>query len=82
MKSQQPVYLLAGGRGRTILSTFAIARNIIKSTGKKKPLVAYVGAASLKDNWLIYAIVDLIHKVGRFLPRKTCGDSSPQGQFG
>ena len=64
MKSQQPVYLLAGGRGRTILSTFAIARNIIKSTGKKKPLIAYVGAASLKDNWLIYAVVTSFIRLG------------------
>jgi peptidase E len=64
MNCQQPAYLLAGGRGRKILNTFTIARNIIKSTGKKKPLVAYVGAASLKDNWLIYSVVTLLIRMG------------------
>jgi peptidase E len=61
---QQPVYLFAGGRGKSIAATFSSVRNVIKSTGKKRPEIAFVGAASLKDNWLIYAILAGIIKFG------------------
>ena len=56
MTTQQPIYLFAGGRGRSIPTTFANFRKVIKNIGKEKPMIAYVGVASLKDNWLIYFI--------------------------
>ena len=57
MQPPQPVFLLAGGRGRVILTTFADVRKIIKNIGKKTPVIAFVGAASLRDNWLIYVLI-------------------------
>lgn len=57
LNTRQPVYLLAGGRGKGILSTFDIVKNILHDTGKIKPVVAYVGVASLRDNWLFYIII-------------------------
>jgi len=64
MAAQQPIYLFAGGRGKAIPSTFANFRKVIKSIGKAKPVIAYVGVASLKDNWLIYFILSSYLKVG------------------
>jgi peptidase E len=64
MNNQQPVYLFAGGRGRAILSTFSNIRKIIKNIQKKKPAIAFVGAASLKDNWLVYALISVLIKAG------------------
>jgi peptidase E len=64
MKEPQPFYLLAGGRGRTILTTMSYVRKIINDIGKKKPVIAFVGAASLKDNWLIYVIISAFIKAG------------------
>jgi peptidase E len=64
MGIQQPLYLFAGGRGHDILATMAAVRNLIKSLDKKKPVIAFIGAASLGDNWLIYAIISAIIKVG------------------
>jgi peptidase E len=61
---QQPVYLFAGGRGRTILTTFARVCQVIKNSGRKRPLVAFVGVASLKDNWLVYALLACAIKMG------------------
>jgi peptidase E len=63
MNTQQPLYLFAGGRGHDILSTMTSVRNLIKSLGKKKPVIAFIGAASLRDNWLVYAFISLIIKV-------------------
>ena len=60
MNTRHPKYLLAGGRGKSILSTFDIVRNILQLTGKTKPVVAYIGAASLNDNWLFYIIVSIL----------------------
>jgi peptidase E len=62
MNTQQPVYLMAGGRGRTILTTFDYVRKIINTLNKNKPVIAFVGAASMKDNWLVYAIISLLIK--------------------
>jgi peptidase E len=59
---EHPIYLLAGGRGRSILSTFDIVRDILENTGKVKPVVAYIGVASLKDNWLFYIVISLLMK--------------------
>lgn len=60
----QPAYLLAGGRGRGMRRTFAAVRAIIDGLGKAKPVVAYVGVASLEDNWMIYAVSSGLIKAG------------------
>lgn len=57
MNIQKPTYLIAGGRGRNILSTFHIIAAIVRDIGQAKPIIAYVGVASLSDNWLIYLII-------------------------
>jgi peptidase E len=64
MAVQQPIYLFAGGRGKAIPKTFANFRKVIQSIGKEKPVIAYVGVASLKDNWLIYFILSSYIKIG------------------
>jgi peptidase E len=64
MDNQQPVYLFAGGRGKTIFSSFSEVGKVIKSIGKKKPDIALVGVASLKDNWLISIIMAALIKSG------------------
>jgi peptidase E len=64
LNTQQPFYLLAGGRGHSIMTTLANVRNIIKSIGKAKPDIAFVGAASMKDSWLVYAVLSGVIKVG------------------
>jgi peptidase E len=64
LSSRQPIYLFAGGRGGSILTTFAKIREIIKSLGKEKPEIAYVGVASLKDNRLIYMLISALIKSG------------------
>ena len=64
MAAQQPIYLFAGGRGKAIPTTFANFRKVIKNIGKVKPVIAYVGVASLKDNWLIYFILSSFIKMG------------------
>ena len=64
MNTQQPLYLLAGGRGHSIMITMANVRNIIKGIGKTEPLIAYVGVASMKDNRLIYLVISAIIKAG------------------
>ena len=62
MNNHQPVYLFAGGRGRTIFSSFQEMGKIIQSTGKK-PQVAVVGVASLKDNRLVFLLMALLLKL-------------------
>ena len=64
MTTQQPIYLFAGGRGKAIPTTFANFRKVIKNIGKEKPMIAYMGVASLKDNWLIYFILSSLIKMG------------------
>jgi peptidase E len=64
MNTQTPIYLLAGGRGHKIATTLLNVRMIIKSIGKVKPNVAFIGVASLKDNWLVYAIISAFIKAG------------------
>ena len=53
----QPLYLFAGGRGKTIFSSFTEMGKVIKGLGKKKPVIAVVGTASLKDNRLIFLLM-------------------------
>jgi hypothetical protein len=60
---QKPTYLIAGGRGRNILSTFHIIEVIVRYIGKAKPTIAYVGVASLGDNWFIYLIISDLLRV-------------------
>jgi peptidase E len=62
MNAQQPIYLFAGGRGKSILTTFSNVGKIIKNIGKVKPDIALVGVASLKDNWLIYVLMSALIK--------------------
>jgi peptidase E len=64
MNTEKPLYLLAGGRGKSLQTTIANVRSIITRIGKEKPVIAFVGAASLKDNWLIYAILSMAIKAG------------------
>lgn len=63
LNTRYPIYLLAGGRGKSILSTFDIVRDILEDTGKIKPVVAYVGVTSMQDNWLIYIIMAFLIKI-------------------
>jgi cyanophycinase-like exopeptidase len=62
MNKEKRFYLFAGGRGRTIFSTFSEIRNIIRGSANSRPVIAFVGVASLNDNWLIYAICSLLIK--------------------
>lgn len=64
MNVQKPIYLMAGGHGRGIRSTFFILRSIIKNIGKVKPTVSYVGVAS-GDNWVVYLMISVIMKAAR-----------------
>jgi peptidase E len=59
--SQQPVYLFAGGRGKTIFSSFKEMGKVLQSFGKK-PEIAVVGVASLKDNRLIFTLMAALIK--------------------
>ena len=63
MNIQKPMYLIAGGGGRNILSTFHIIKAIVRDMGKAKPTIAYVGVASLGDNWSIYLIISGLLRV-------------------
>jgi len=65
MDTRQPIYLLASGHGlKSVLATFANATKTIKGIGKSKPDVAFVGAASFKDSWLIYALISTFIRAG------------------
>jgi peptidase E len=64
MNTQQPLYLLAGGRGHDIMVTLSNVRKIINNIGKTRPTIAFVGAASMKDNWLVYAIISMFINAG------------------
>ena len=64
MDKRKPVYLFAGGRGKNILVTFSGVRSCIKSIGKVKPAIAYVGVASLEDNGMFYHICSGLIKIG------------------
>jgi hypothetical protein len=59
MNNQQPIYLLAGGRGKTIFSSFKEMGKVFQTLGQK-PVIAVVGVASLKDNRLIYGLMALL----------------------
>ena len=63
MNNQQPIYLFAGGRGKTTFSSLTEMGKIIRSIGKKKPEVVVVGVASLKDNLLIYSLMAALIKL-------------------
>jgi len=64
MKSQQPIYLFAAGRNSGIRITLASIGKIIKSIGKAKPDIAFVGAASSNDKWMVYALISALIKAG------------------
>jgi peptidase E len=64
MNNREPLYLFAGGRGKSILATFSGIGKVIKTTGKSRPVVAVVGVASLKDNILIYVLMSALIKSG------------------
>jgi hypothetical protein len=52
MDNPGPIYLFAGGRGKTIFTTFALIGKVIKGINKARPEIAIVGVASLNDNRL------------------------------
>jgi cyanophycinase-like exopeptidase len=60
MNIKKPVYLLAGGRGKKIFSTFQLFGTIVRDAGKKDPVIAYVGVASLGDNPVMYSIISAL----------------------
>jgi peptidase E len=64
LDKQTPVYLFAGGRGKSILSTFQEIGRVVNSSGKQKPEIALVGVASLRDNWLVTIIMTALIKTG------------------
>ncbi len=61
MNNQQPAYLFAGGRGKTIFSSFKEMGKVFQSFGEK-PVIAVVGVASLKDNRLIHTLMATLIK--------------------
>jgi peptidase E len=63
MNDQQPVYLFAGGRGKTIFSSFKEMGKVLQGFGEK-PEIAVVGVASLKDNRLVYTLMSTLIKSG------------------
>jgi peptidase E len=65
MGGGERIYLFAGGRGRSILTTFALVRKVIKSFGMPRPVIAFVGAASFRDNRVACAIVSSLIRAGR-----------------
>ncbi len=62
MNGGKPIYLFAGGRGKSIFATFKVMGRVIKSLGKKKPIIAVVGVASLRDNALVSFIMSTLIK--------------------
>jgi peptidase E len=62
LNKQQPLYLFAGGRGKTIFSSFTEMGKVINGLGKKRPEIAVVGTASLKDNRLIFLLMAALIK--------------------
>ena len=54
----KPVYLLAGGRGGDRKKITSIIRSILLESGKKSPIVAYVGAAT-DDNLIFFKMMTL-----------------------
>ena len=44
--------------GRTI----STAARVVRSMGREKPLIAYVGVASFRDNWLVYFVLSNLIK--------------------
>jgi cyanophycinase len=49
MKEIKPVYLLAGGNWRKPGALLPVLKEVIKATGKEKPVVAYIGTANGDD---------------------------------
>jgi peptidase E len=49
MKKIKPVYLLAGGNWRKTGALLPVLKEVIKATGKDKPIVAYIGTANGDD---------------------------------
>jgi len=64
MNTQQPIYLFAAGKNGGIRTTLAGIGKIIKSIGKAKPDIAFVGAASSNDKWMVYALISALIKAG------------------
>ncbi len=64
MENQQPVYLFAGGRGKSVLGTFKELGEVIRSTGKPRPEVAVVGVAGFGDNWIFTTLMRVLIKTG------------------
>jgi cyanophycinase-like exopeptidase len=64
MNNTRPFYLVAGGRGKSLRTALASMRAIIRGSGKPDPVVAFVGAASMKDNPLVFLIIALLIKAG------------------
>ena len=56
MRTQKPIYLMAGGRSEGLWSTSLVMQSISKDIGKPKPEIAYVGVAS-GDNWGFYKMI-------------------------
>jgi cyanophycinase-like exopeptidase len=64
MNEGQPIYLFAGGRGKTIFSTFKVIGKVVKSLGKQNPVIAIVGVASLRDNPVVSFMMAALLKTG------------------
>jgi len=64
-RTTQPlIYLFAGGQKSGIRKTLSDIGKIINNIGKDKPEIAFVGAASSKDKWLIYYFISNLMKAG------------------
>ena len=62
MSSQKSFYLFGGSRN--MLTTISRMGGIIRGVNKVNPTVAFVGVASLSDNWLIYFIFSILMRAG------------------
>ncbi len=64
METRKPFYLFAGGRGHSMHSTIAAIQRILKESGKANPDLAFIGAASFRDNWIPFFVIAALIKIG------------------
>jgi peptidase E len=64
MSTQPTIYLFAAGQKSGIRTTLKDIARIMKGIGKDKPDMAFVGAASSKDRWLVYYFISNLIKAG------------------
>ena len=64
MSTLKPVYLLAGGRPRNPQTFNPLFQEVFKTSGKTKPTIAYVGAASEENKAFFLMMSAMLKGVG------------------